>query len=91
MKKKNKSMIVVAFSLIFTTAYVITNIIMSYKGTPLDSTLTEWVFKFYGLEMLGLSGIKISKNISSAFGKVEEKIDGVIFDNEEIEEEGDQA
>ena len=82
MKKKNKSIIVVVFSLIFTTAYVVTNIVLSYYEKPLDPTLTEWVFKFYGLEMLGLSGIKISKNIGSAFGKVEQAIDGMISDED---------
>jgi hypothetical protein len=55
------------------------------RGVTLDSTLTEWVFKFFGLEMLGLSGIKISKNVGSAFGKVEEAIDGMIIDENESE------
>ena len=85
-KKKNKSIRVVIFSFVFVTIYVVTNIILSIRGVTLDSTLTEWVFKFFGLEMLGLSGIKISKNVGSAFGKVEEAIDGMIIDeNEESE------
>jgi hypothetical protein len=83
-KKKNKSMRVVIFSFIFVTIYVIVNIVLSTKGTNLDPTLTEWVFKFFGLEMLGLSGIKISKNVGSAFGKVEEAIDGIIV-NDDVE------
>jgi hypothetical protein len=83
-KKTNKSMRVVIFSFIFVTIYVIVNIVLSTKGTNLDSTLTEWVFKFFGLEMLGLSGIKISKNVGSAFGKVEEAIDGMIV-NDNVE------
>jgi hypothetical protein len=83
-KKKNKSMRVVIFSFIFVTIYVIVNIVLSTKGTNLDPTLTEWVFKFFGLEMLGLSGIKISKNVGSAFGKVEEAIDGMIV-NDDVE------
>ena len=83
-KKTNKSMRVVIFSFIFVTIYVIVNIILSTKGTTLDPTLTEWVFKFFGLEMLGLSGIKISKNVGSAFGKVEEAIDGMIV-NDDVE------
>jgi hypothetical protein len=83
-KKTNKSMRVVIFSFIFVTIYVIVNIVLSTKGTNLDSTLTEWVFKFFGLEMLGLSGIKISKNVGSAFGKVEEAIDGIIV-NDDVE------
>jgi hypothetical protein len=83
-KKTNKSMRVVIFSFIFVTIYVIVNIVLSTKGTNLDPTLTEWVFKFFGLEMLGLSGIKISKNVGSAFGKVEEAIDGMIV-NDNVE------
>jgi hypothetical protein len=83
-KKKNKSMRVVILSYIFVTIYVIVNIVLSTKGTNLDPTLTEWVFKFFGLEMLGLSGIKISKNVGSAFGKVEEAIDGMIV-NDNVE------
>lgn len=83
-KKANKSMRVVIFSFIFVTIYVIVNIVLSTKGTTLDPTLTEWVFKFFGLEMLGLSGIKISKNVGSAFGKVEEAIDGIIV-NDDVE------
>lgn len=83
-KKTNKSMRVVIFSFIFVTIYVIVNIVLSTKGTTLDPTLTEWVFKFFGLEMLGLSGIKISKNVGSAFGKVEEAIDGIIV-NDDVE------
>lgn len=75
---------VVIFSFIFVTIYVIVNIVLSTKGTTLDPTLTEWVFKFFGLEMLGLSGIKISKNVGSAFGKVEEAIDGIIV-NDDVE------
>jgi hypothetical protein len=49
----------------------------------LSDTLTEWVFKFFGLEMLALSGIKVSKHIGSAFGKLEEAVDGALLDEDE--------
>ena len=55
----------------------------SINGVMLSDTLTEWVFKFFGLEMLALSGIKVSKHIGSAFGKLEEAVDGALLDEDE--------
>ena len=84
-KEKNKSMKVVVFAFVFTTIYVVINIIMTRLGYPLDSTLTEWVFKFYGLELIALSGIKVSKNVGSAFGKLEDAINGACYDDDNVE------
>ena len=58
--------------------------VLTINGVVLSDTLTEWVFKFFGLEMLALSGIKVSKHIGSAFGKLEEAIDGVVNDDEPV-------
>lgn len=80
------SLVVVAISYFLVMIYVVVAIVLSYKGISLQDTLTEWVFKFFGLELIAISGIKISKHIGSAFGKIEEDIsDTEAFNGEDGE------
>lgn len=85
--KAHTSEFVVAFSLFITLGFTITCIILSVYSLSVSDVLIEWVFKFYGLELLALSGIKISKRIGSAFGKAEEAIDGTLTEEDEREDE----
>ena len=75
--------VIVVFSIVTVLIFTIVDILLVAYGINIQDTLIEWVYKFFGLEMLGLSGIKISKHIGSAFGKIEDAIDGVIYDEEE--------
>jgi hypothetical protein len=79
---KHMTPCIVVFSIITVLVFTILSIVLSINGVVLSDTLTEWVFKFFGLEMLALSGIKVSKHIGSAFGKLEEAVDGVVSDDE---------
>lgn len=74
---------IVIFSIVTVLVYTVLSVILSINGVMLSDTLTEWVFKFFGLEMLALSGIKVSKHIGSAFGKLEEAVDGALLDEDE--------
>ena len=73
---------IVVFSISTVLVFTVIDILLSMNGVMISDTLIEWVYKFFGLEMLGLSGIKISKHIGSAFGKIEEAIDGSEDDEE---------
>lgn len=84
---KYTSQCIVVFAIGTVLIFSITSIVLALLGTELSSTFTEYFFKFFGFEMLALSGIKISKHIGSAFGKAEEAIDGVVVDEEEFTEE----
>ncbi len=85
---KHMTPCIVVFAIFTVLAYTVLSVILSINGVMLSDTLTEWVFKFFGLEMLALSGIKVSKHIGSAFGKLEEAIDGTILEDEDEEAKG---
>ena len=80
---KHMTPCIVIFSIVTVLVYTVLSVILSINGVMLSDTLTEWVFKFFGLEMLALSGIKVSKHIGSAFGKLEEAVDGALLDEDE--------
>lgn len=81
--EKHMTPIIVVFAITTVLIFTIISILLSVDGIAISDTLTEWVFKFFGLEMLALSGIKISKHVGSAFGRTEEKIDGTEGGEEE--------
>lgn len=83
--KGHMSQIIVTFSIFTVVLFTIVDIYLEIKDVHLSDTLIEWVYKFFGLEMLALSGIKVSKHIGSAFGRTEEAIDG----SEPLEESED--
>ncbi len=74
--KGHMSQIIVTFSIFTVVLFTVVDIYLEIKDVHLSDTLIEWVYKFFGLEMLALSGIKVSKHIGSAFGRTEEAIDG---------------
>lgn len=67
---------IVVFSITTVVLFTVVDIILQVYGVALSDTLIEWVYKFFGLELLALSGIKVSKHIGSAFGRMEVAIDG---------------
>jgi len=79
--------LIVCFSFSICLLFTIIVMAMSVHGIETNDTLIEWVFKFFGLELLALSGIKISKHIGSAFGRIEDAVDGYIYDGSEEEQE----
>lgn len=83
--EKHMTPVVVVFSISTVLIFTTIDIILAANQIMISDVLTEWVYKFFGLEMLALSGIKISKHVGSAFGKVEEKIDGIITEEEDNE------
>lgn len=69
--------VIVTFSILTVLVFSVVTMVCAALGMNVWSdTLIEYVFKFFGFEMLALSGIKISKHIGSAFGRAEGKIDG---------------
>ena len=70
------SQCIVVFAIVTIFAFSVLNIVLALMNIELSSTFVEYFFKFFGFEMLALSGIKISKHIGSAFGRTEEAIDG---------------
>lgn len=58
------SKIIVAISIIIPLIYTIVAVIYQFRtGDEMDSTLTTWVFTFFGAELLAAAGIKISEVI----------------------------
>ncbi len=78
---------IVVFAIFTIMVFSIVEIVLQVNGVEISSTLIEYFYKFFGFEMLALSGIKISKHIGSAFGRAEEAVDGAPEYEEEIEEE----
>ncbi len=79
----NTSSCIVVFAISTVLIFSIVVIVLAVLGIELSSTFIEYFFKFFGFEMLALSGIKISKQIGSAFGRAEEAVDGIPSDEEE--------
>ena len=85
------SEVIVIYAITTISLFSVLDIVLALLGIQLSSTFEEYFFKFFGFEMLALSGIKISKHIGSAFGKAEEAIDGVVPEEDELllsDEEG---
>lgn len=74
--KEHMSQLIVIFSIGTVLIFTVVDMVCEGMGISFSDTLIEWVYKFFGLEMLALSGIKISKHVGSAFGRTEEIIDG---------------
>ena len=74
---------IVVYAITTISLFSVLDIVLAFLGIQLSPTFEEYFFKFFGFEMLALSGIKISKHIGSAFGKAEEAIDGVVPEDEE--------
>lgn len=83
---ENTSTCVVAFAITTVMIFTIVDIVLSANGVTISTTIEEYFYKFFGFEMLALSGIRISKHIGSAFGKAEEAIDGVTVEEEDSNE-----
>ena len=88
---KHTTELIVCFSITVCLIFTVIVMIMSAYGIETNDTLIEWVFKFFGLELLALSGIKISKHIGSAFGKLSDAVDGYICDDDSEEESEDDV
>ena len=88
---KHATEMIVCFSFTICLVFTVIVMAMSVYGIETNDTLIEWVFKFFGLELLALSGIKISKHIGSAFGKLEDVVDGYIYDDDSEESEDDDV
>lgn len=80
---------IVVLSFLIVLAFTVITQILAVMDTPTDPTLIEYFYKFFGFEMLALSGIKISKHVGSAFGKAEEAIDGNVENVEEDNNDGE--
>lgn len=85
------SEVIVFYAISTISLFSVLDIILALNGVQLSPTFEEYFFKFFGFEMLALSGIKISKHIGSAFGKAEEAIDGMVPEDDLFgDEEGEQ-
>ena len=83
--EKHMTPCIVVFAIAIVILFTIVDIVLQINGVALSDTLIEWVYKFFGLELLALSGIKVSKHIGSAFGKMEAAIDGTeAYDEEPV-------
>ena len=77
---------IVVYAITTISLFSVLDIVLALCGIQLSPTFEEYFFKFFGFEMLALSGIKISKHIGSAFGKAEEAIDGVVTEEDDDED-----
>lgn len=80
---------IVCFSIVVVLLFTALDIQLEKNSVHLSDTLIEWVYKFFGLEMLALSGIKVSKHIGSAFGRLSDAVDGFTADEDYYEAVGD--
>lgn len=86
--KKHTTEIIVIVSFTLVLIFSIVVLLFNRNSLEVSDTLIEWFYKFFGLELLALSGIKISKHVGSAFGKLEDMVDGMVDDeDEEIDDE----
>ena len=83
--KKYTTECIVVFSFTIVLVFTVIVMLLSCKYIAIPDILIEWFYKFFGLELLALSGIKVSKHVGSAFGKIEEAVDGVVYDADEEE------
>lgn len=74
-QKKRFSNIVVIISFVIVLLYTVTVLALEANAVAVSDILTEWVFKFFGMEMIALSGITISRKIGTAFGRYEDDIE----------------
>ena len=66
MTKKKFSKIMVIISIVIPLIYSIIAIVYQFRtGNEMSSTLTTWIFTFYGVELLATAGIKISETVKS--------------------------
>lgn len=82
--------VIVTFAICTVLVFSVVVIVIQLHGIEISSTLIEHFYKFFGFEMLALSGIKISKHVGSAFGRAEEAIDGSAPLDEEEDEPGNE-
>jgi len=85
---KYTSQIIVCFSFALALVFVITVLIFSANSLVVPDTLIEWFFKFFGLELISLSGIKVSKHIGKAFGSTN-TVEETVLPEAESEINGD--
>lgn len=84
-RKVSNIMLVVVVTAI--VVYVAANYILQYKtGMSMDSTITTAWFSFFTVEIVALTGIKVSKVIKKPLDDDEYTMD---FENEELEDEED--
>lgn len=85
--KRHTSEIIVVVSFVLVLIFSVVVLIFNHEALEVSDTLIEWFYKFFGLELLALSGIKISKHVGSAFGKLEDAVDGIAEEEDDDEDE----
>ena len=73
---KYTSTVMVLSAFLLCVIYTVVCLYMMHNGEMVSDTLTEWVFKFFGLELISLAGIKVSKHLSKN-RLVEEAVDTI--------------
>ena len=84
---KYMSQFVVVFSILVLCAYTVVVLVISTMGMMVPDTLTTSVFAFFGVEMLSLAGIKITKRFRPN-KSLEEALTEELDEAEEEEAEG---
>ena len=82
---KYTSTILVVIAFLLCIIYTSISLIMLSKGVVISDTLTEWVFKFFGIELIALSGIKISKYMSNRGNQICEDIENKVSEINDVD------
>lgn len=82
---KYMSQFCVVFSILVISVYTVVVLILSYFGAMVPDSLTSAVFAFFGIELLSLAGIKITKRIRPN-KSIEEALTEVLDEAENGEE-----
>ena len=86
-KKMSTSKIILIVAIIAIVAFTIASFILQFMtGTEISSTLIEYWYKFWTVEIVVLSGIKVSKVFKARNNIYEENLEEEVF-KEIVEEE----
>jgi len=85
--RDNASLLIVLLSFTIVLAFSVVVLVLAGRGLEVSATLIEQFFRFFGFELLALSGIKVSKNVRMIFNPESEpdQLDeSMIDENSEI-------
>ena len=82
--------IIVCFAFVMCLTFTVVVMILSIEGVETNDTLIEWFFLLFGMELIGLSGIKISKHAATAYLKARSAIEDYDYDDEYDDSETDE-
>lgn len=78
---------IVVLSFVLVLTFTIVDMVLAGFGIVISNTIEEWFYKFFGLEMIAISNIKIGKHVTRAVMNHKQIIDECVDDSEEDSDE----